>query len=41
MKKNGILWMGVVLMLAIGMSSCSNDDNFVVNPKDDEAAEQD
>ena len=41
MKKNGILWMGVVLMLAIGMSSCSSDDNFVVNPKDDEATEQD
>ena len=41
MKKNGILWIGVVLMLVIGMSSCSSDDNFVVNPKDDEAAEQD
>lgn len=41
MKKNGILWMGVVLMLVIGMSSCSSDDNFVVNPKDDEATEQD
>ena len=26
MKKNRILWMCVVLMMAIGMSSCSRDD---------------
>ena len=27
MKKNFLLWMGVVLMMVIGMSSCSSDDN--------------
>ena len=27
MKKSFLLWMGVVLMMVIGMSSCSSDDN--------------
>ena len=27
MKKNFLLWMGVVLMMVIGMSSCSSDDD--------------
>ena len=27
MKKNFLLWMGVVLMMVIGMSSCSNDED--------------
>ena len=26
MKKNFLLWMGVVLIMVIGMSSCSSDD---------------
>jgi hypothetical protein len=26
MRKNYILWMSVVLMLVVGMSSCGNDD---------------
>ena len=26
MKKSFLLWMGVVLMIIIGMSSCSGDD---------------
>ena len=26
MKKNSIMWMFAVLMLAVGMSSCSSDD---------------
>ena len=41
MKKNCFLWMGVVLMMTIGMSSCSSEDNFVVNPNDDKATEED
>ena len=41
MKKSCILWLSVVLMLAVSMSSCSIDDNFVVNPDDDETTEQD
>lgn len=28
MKKSFLLWMGVVLMMVIGMSSCSSDDDF-------------
>ena len=28
MRKSFILWMGVVLMLVVGMSSCSSDDDF-------------
>ena len=40
MKKSCILWMLAVLMLAVGMSSCSNDDNFVVNPNEDNTTEQ-
>ena len=28
MKKSSLLWMGVVLMIVIGMSSCSSDDDF-------------
>ena len=27
MRKNFLLWMGVALMMAIGMSSCSSDDD--------------
>lgn len=27
MKKNFLLWMGAVLMMAVGMSSCSSDDD--------------
>ena len=27
MKKSFLLWMGVVLMMVVGMSSCSSDDN--------------
>ena len=26
MKKNSIFWMFAMLMLAVGMSSCNNDD---------------
>ena len=26
MKKSFLLWMGVVLMMVVGMSSCSGDD---------------
>ena len=40
MKKSFLLWMGVVLMMVINMSSCSSDDNFVTNPNDDKATEQ-
>lgn len=40
MKKSCILWMFAVLMLAFGMSSCSNDDSFVVNPNEDTTTEQ-
>ena len=29
MKKNFLLWMGVVLMLAVGMSSCNSDDDEI------------
>ena len=29
MKKSFILWMGVVLMLAVGMSSCNSDDDEI------------
>ena len=29
MKKNSILWMSAVLILIVGMSSCSNDDEIV------------
>ena len=29
MKKSCILWMFAVLMLAVGMSSCSDDDNEI------------
>ena len=28
MKKNFLLWMGVVLIMVIGMSSCSSDDGI-------------
>ena len=28
MKKNGLLWLCAVLMLAAGMSSCSSDDDI-------------
>ena len=28
MKKSFLLWMGVVLIMVIGMSSCSSDDDF-------------
>ena len=28
MKKSFLLWMGVVLMMVVGMSSCSSDDDF-------------
>ena len=28
MKKSFILWMGAMLMLVVGMSSCSSDDDF-------------
>lgn len=34
MKKNGILWMFAMLMLTIGMSSCSNDDDSIDDPSD-------
>jgi hypothetical protein len=27
MRKNFLLWMGVVLMMVVGMSSCSSDDD--------------
>ena len=40
MKKSCILWMFALLMLVIGMSSCSNDDSFVVNPNEDTTTEQ-
>ena len=40
MKKSFLLWMGVVLMMVINMSSCSSDDNFVTNHNDDKATEQ-
>ena len=29
MKKSFLLWMGVVLMLAVGMSSCNSDDDEI------------
>lgn len=32
MKKNIILWMGAVLMLAVGMGSCSKDDEETIEP---------
>ena len=28
MKKNYLLWMSVVLMMVVGMSSCSKDDEI-------------
>ena len=34
MKKNGILWMFAMLMLTIGMSSRSNDDDSIDDPSD-------
>ena len=40
MKKSFLLWMGVVLMMTIGMSSCSSDDNFVTNPNEEEPIAQ-
>ena len=36
MKKSFIFWMFAILMMAVGMSSCSSDDNFVTNPNEDE-----
>ena len=36
MKKSFIFWMFAMLMMAVGMSSCSSDDNFVTNPNEDE-----
>ena len=36
MKKNFLFWMFAMLMMAVGMSSCSSDDNFVTNPNEDE-----
>ena len=39
MKKNRILWMFAMLMLAVGMSSCSSDndeiESFDDNPSED------
>ena len=29
MKKGFILWMGVVLMMVVGMSSCNSDDDEI------------
>ena len=33
MKKSIFIWMGAMLMMTIGMCSCSDDDNDVVNPE--------
>jgi hypothetical protein len=34
MKKNRILWMFAMLIMAIGMSSCSSDDEDKVHRRD-------
>lgn len=36
MKKSIFIWMGAMLMMTIGMCSCSDDDNDVVNPEEEE-----
>ena len=37
MKKNFLLWIGIMLMMAVGMSSCSSDDE--IEPFGDKSGE--
>ena len=40
MKKSFLFWMFAILMMVVGMSGCSSDDNFVTNPNEEEPIAQ-